>query len=99
MRGEVKWIEIKNRTYYFSNDIINFKNFESSLLKFDKKHYKNIDVYYIGYITIKKIDDCESIYSVNLLYLLVNHANGYIGKKMEINSWFLMTLLMKTNSY
>ena len=68
--GAVKQINIKNRTYYFYNDIINLKNFESKLLKIDKKSYKNIGIYNIGYITIKKIDDCENIYSVNL-YLLI----------------------------
>ena len=52
--GEMKQITSKNRTYYFYNDMINLKNFESDLLKIDKKHYKNIDIYYIGYITIKK---------------------------------------------
>ena len=51
------------------------------MLKIDKKSYKNIGIYNIGYITIKKIDDCETIYSVNPLYLLVNHANGYIEEK------------------
>ena len=56
--GKVKRIEIKNRTYYFYNDIINLKNFESNLLKIDKKRYKVINIYYTGYITIKKIDDC-----------------------------------------
>ena len=61
------------------------KNFESNLLKIDKKHCKGINIYYIGYITIKKIDDCESIYSVNPLYLQVNHASGYIEEKMRIN--------------
>ena len=79
--GEVKQIEIKNRTYYFYNDIIYLKNFDSNLLKIDKKHYKGINIYYIGYITIKKIDDCENIHSVNPLYLLVNHASGYIKEK------------------
>ena len=79
--GEVKQIETKNQTYYFYNNIINLKNFESKLLKIDKKHYKGINIYYIGYITIKKIDDCENIYSVNPLYLLVNHASGYIEEK------------------
>ena len=79
--GEVKQIEIKNQTYYFYNDMINLKNFESNLLKIDKKHYKGIDIYYIGYITIKKIGDCENIHSVNPLYLLVNHASGYIEEK------------------
>ena len=41
--------------------MINFENFDSKLLKIDKKHYEEINIYYIGYITIKKIDDCESI--------------------------------------
>ena len=79
--GKVKQINIKNRTYYFYNDIINLKNFESKLLKIDKKSYKNIGIYNIGYITIKKIDDCENIYSVNPLYLRIDHANGYIEEK------------------
>ena len=55
--------------------MINIKNFDSSLLKIGKSH-KNIDIYYIGYITIKNIDDCENIHSINPLHLLVNHANG-----------------------
>ena len=46
---------------------INIATFNSNLLKIDKKSYKVIDIYYIGYITIKKIGDCESIYSVNSL--------------------------------
>ena len=79
--GEVKQISIKNQTYYFYNDMINFKDFESNLLKIDKKHYKGINIYYIGYITIKKTDDCESTYRVNPLHLLVNHANGHIEEK------------------
>ena len=82
--GEVKQINIKNRTYYFYNDMINIKDFEPNLLKIDKKSYKNIDIYYIGYITIKKIDDCENINSVNPLYLLIDHASGYIKGKNGI---------------
>ena len=84
--GVVKQIDIKNRTYYFYNDMINIKKFDSNLLKIDKKSYKDIGIYNIGYITIKKIDDCESIYSVNPLYLRVDHASGYIEEKMEINT-------------
>ena len=61
--------------------MISLKNFKSNLLKIDKKHYKGINIYYIGYITIKKIDDCESIHSVNPLYLFFNHANRYIEEK------------------
>ena len=83
--GEVKQTEIKNRTYYFYSEIINLKNFDSNSLKIDKKSYKNIDIYYIGYITIKKIGDCENIQSVNPLYLQVNHAIGYIEEEMETN--------------
>ena len=79
--GEVKQINIKNQDYYFYNEITILKDFELNLLKIDKKHYKGINVYNIGYITIKNIDDCESIYIVNPLYLLVNHASGYIEEK------------------
>ena len=63
--GQVKEISIKNQTYYFFNDMINIKIFHSNLLKIDKKSYKDIDIYYIGYITIKEFGDCENIRSVN----------------------------------
>ena len=63
--------------------MFNFKNFEPNFLKIDRKSYKNICIYNIGYITIKKIDDYENIYSVNPLYLHVNHAKGYIEEKNE----------------
>ena len=49
----MKEINIKNQTYYFFNDIINIKNFDSNLLKIDKNSYKNIAIYEIGYVTIK----------------------------------------------
>ena len=78
----VKQIDIKNRTYYFYNNMINIKNFDPILLKIDRKSYKDIGIYNIGYITIKKIDDCENINSVNTLYLCITHASGYIE---EIN--------------
>ena len=81
--GKVKQINIKNRIYYFYHDIINLKDSESKLLKIDKKSYKNIVIYNIGYITIKKIDDCENIYRANPLYLLINHATGYIKDENE----------------
>ena len=53
--GKVKQIEIKNRSYYFYNNIINIEEFVSNLLKIDKKSQNNIDIYYNGYITIKKM--------------------------------------------
>ena len=80
--GTVKQMNIKNRTYYFYNDIIDLENFDSSLLKLDKKSCKDIGIYNIGYITIKKTGNCKNIYSVNPLYLCINHASGYIE---EIN--------------
>ena len=79
--GEAKQINIKNRTYYFYNGIIDLKHFDARLLKIEKKSYRSIDIYYIGYITITKIDDCESIYSVNPLYLRIKYASGYIEEK------------------
>ena len=51
------------------------------MLKIDKKSYKNIGIYNTGYITSKKIDDCENMNSVNPLYLLICHASGYIEEK------------------
>ena len=63
---EVKQIVIKYRTYYFYNDIIDIKKFDARLLKIDKKSYKDIGIYNIGYIAIKKIDNCEKIYSLIL---------------------------------
>ena len=79
--GEVKQIEIKNQTYYFYNEMINLKNFDSSLLKIGKKHYKEINIYYIGYIKIKKMMIVKILCkycSVNTWYLLVNRGSGYI---------------------
>ena len=84
--GKAKQIEIKNRTDYIYNVMNNLKKFKSNLLKIDKKHYKAIDIYYIGYITIKKIGDSENIHSVNPFYLLVNHASRYIEEKNDINT-------------
>ena len=80
--GTIKQINNKNQSYYFYNDNIDHDNFELSLLKLDKKSYMDIGIYNIGYITIKKISDCKNIYNVNILYLGITHANGYIE---EIN--------------
>ena len=79
--GEVKQINIKNETYYFYNDIIDLRDFDARFLKIDKKSCKNIDIYYIGYIAIKEINDYESIYSLNPLFLRIGHTSGYIVEK------------------
>ena len=83
MLDSIKKISLKNRPNYFFNDIINIKKIVSDLLKIDKKLYKSIDIYYIGYITIKNIDDYESIHSVNTLYIIIGEKDRYIDKKME----------------
>ena len=51
--GNIKQINIKNLTYYFFSDMVNFKDFDSKLLKINKNSYRNIDIYYIGYIRMK----------------------------------------------
>ena len=76
-----KQINIKNRTYYFYNDITDLEGFDARLLKIDKKSCKDIDIYNIGYMTKKKICDCMNINSVNPLYLGITHENGYIEEK------------------
>ena len=86
--GKVKQINIKNRTYYLHNDMINIKDFDARLLKIEKNSYKNIGIYNIGYITKKKIDDYQNIYSVNPLYLIVTNASGYIEEK-DLNTLYL----------
>ena len=80
--GEVKQINIKNGTYYFYNDQINLKDFDTSLLKVYKKDYKEIDIYYIGYATIKKIANCDNISNVNPLDLMINGMIGHFEKKI-----------------
>ena len=79
--GQVKEINIKNQTYYFFDDMIDIRNFHSNLLKIDKKSHKDIDISYIGYITIKKFGDCENIHKVNPLYLIINSATGHFKEK------------------
>ena len=81
--GKIKQINIKNRTYYFYNDQINLKDFDARLLKVDKKDYKEIDIYYIGYVTIKKIANCNNINSVNLLYLMIDKMIDHFEDKNE----------------
>ena len=73
-----KEINIKERTYYFYNDVIDIETFDSMNLKLDKKTCKDLDIYNIGYVTIRRIVDCYDVNSVNPLYLGMDNANGYI---------------------
>ena len=73
-----KQINIKNRTYYFFNDMINIKDFDPNLIKIDKTLYKNIGIYHIGCIAVKRISGYENINSVYPLYLMIGEVDGYI---------------------
>ena len=90
--GNINQINIKNCTYYFFNDMINIKDFDSTLIQLDKKSYRIIGIYNISYITIKKLDDYETIDNVNPLYLIIGKADGYIE---ENNGKYIQFLLLQ----
>ena len=74
--GNIKEINIKNRIYYFFDDMINITNFDWKLLRIDKKSYKNINICYIKYITMKEYD-YVNIESVNPLHLITNEIDWH----------------------
>ena len=73
-----KQVNIKNRTYYFYNDLISIKDFDPKLLKLDKNTSMGTGIYYIGYVT-KKLE--YKINSVIPLYMLINGIDGFIEEK------------------
>ena len=79
--GKVKQINIKNHSYYFYDDVINLKGCDAILLKVNKKDYKEIDIYYINYVVIKKFANCRNINSVNTLYLMINEMIVHFEEK------------------
>ena len=81
MSNIIKDINIKNHTYYFFDDIINIKDIDPNNIKIDEKSYKNILIYYIGYVTIKDLKYVK-VNSVNFLYLTFSKVNVYFE---EIN--------------
>ena len=81
----IKEISIKNWTCYFFDDMITIRDFDTNLLKIDKKTYENSGIYYVGYITTKDYDYLKII-SVNPLYIIIDQVDGLIEKKMEINT-------------
>ena len=83
-----KQTEIKNRNCYFYNDIIDIENFDAKLLKVEKKSYKDIDTFNIGYVTKKNISNCRNINIVDPLYLGVICVNGYIEEK-DLNNYLV----------
>ena len=79
---EVKKINIKSAYHYFEY-MVNIKDFHSNLLEINKTSRKDINIYYIGYTTIKKFDDYENIHKMNPLYLIINSATGYFKEKND----------------
>ena len=89
MSNEVKDTNIKNHTHYFSDDIINVKDFNPNNIKIDEKSYENILIYYIWYVTIKD-SKYTKIWRVNPLHLLFSKVNEYFG---EVNKSKYLTLV------
>ena len=79
--GKIKQMNIKNRMYYFYNNQISVIDFDARLLKVDKNNYKEIDIYYTGYVTVKTIANCNNINSVNPLYLMIDKMIGHFEEK------------------
>ena len=69
MSNKVKYIDMKNRSYYFFTDVLNIKSFDANNIKTDEKSHKNIFIYFIKYVTIKGSKNIK-INSVNPLYLI-----------------------------
>ena len=83
----IRQLNIKGRTYYFYNDLINIKNFNSNNLKLDKKSVLGNDVYYIGYIT-KKTQ--WNVNSVNPLYLMISRIKGHF-EEVDGNKYLIIS--------
>ena len=90
----IKEINIKNRTYYFFDDMIKITDFNPDSLKIDKKSNTDTDIYYIGYITMKNFDYVK-INSVNPLYQIIDKVDGYTEEKKNGNKY----LQIKTKKY
>ena len=84
--GTTKKANIKNRTYYYYNDIIDLDEFDESKIKVDKKDFNNIDIYYLAYEYKKKITECNIIRSVNPLYLRIVDIKGQFVKGKD-DAW------------
>ena len=76
MSKKIKDVDIKTHTYYFFDDIFSTKNFDPNNIKIDENSYKNIFIYYIGYVTIKD-SKYVKINGVNPLYLIFSKVNGH----------------------
>ena len=94
MTNKFKDIDIKIHTHSFFDYIINIKNFDSNKIKIDEKSYKNVFIYYIGYVAIEDSKYLK-INCVNLLYLIINKVDRYFE---ETNKNKCLTLVSTNES-
>ena len=110
----IRQLNIKGRTYYFYNDLININNFNSNNLKLGKKSVLGNDVYYIGYITKKPQWNVNSVNPLNLMinrikghfeevdgdkYLTISSENGDIMQKHQEVFDGIKEIIKKINDY
>ena len=70
MSDKFKEIDTKNHTFYFFDDMINIRNLDPNKINIDEYSYKNILIYYNGYVMVKNISYVK-INSVNPLYRII----------------------------
>ena len=87
--GTTKQINIKDRTYYYYNDIIDLDEFDKSKIKVNKNDFNGIDIFYLVYEYKKKITECNIIRSVNPLYLRIVDIKGQFEKGKD-DAWYLI---------
>ena len=95
MSKKVNDVSIKNHLHYFFNDVINMKNFDPNNIKIDGKSYKDVLIYYIGYVTIKDLN-CVKINSVNPLYLIFSKVNKYFEEIIK-NKYLMLVPTNESN--
>ena len=83
----IRQLNIKGKTHYFYNDLINIKNFNNNNLKLDKTIVLGNDVYYIRCITKKPQ---WNVFSVNALYLMINQIKGHF-EKVDGNKYLIIS--------
>ena len=78
--GEIKQVNIKNRTYYFDNDFINLDEFDRRKIKVDRKNFNGIDIYHLGYEYKKKIEEGDNVW-----YLIISGDENFL--RIFSNTW------------
>ena len=80
MRNNLKEVNTKSSTQYFFDSMININNFDLNIIELDQRSYKNILIYYIGFVRVEDFSYAATK-SVNPLKLIINEINGYVERK------------------